>query len=439
MQLKRRALGTVLTILVTTTAAISSPIAFTFVATGTGTLGMTSFSGATVTITATGDTGARYRCFTSSGVTVFCDDSLTPATVTISGIGTATFTNSAPGDFGFAFVVQEQELIGFGVSKVSLRSVVSFAPSPSLLNYSLASAAGPIGFTGLGTPGGGAGLFVGQFSTSLGPLTFTSSGSTGVFAATTPGPGQVAVFRSTGGLGTWALDNGDNVFDPATDKLRFFGLAGDQPVAGDWTGNGQIRLGVFRNGQWFLDLNNNGQWDGVAGGDGIFSFGLPGDQAIVGDWNGDGRTKLGVFRCPTPTVGLCTWIIDAAGKFAFDPATAVTLTFGLTGDKPVVNNWSGTGKVDQIGVFRNGTWIVDSNGDGQFELTDAQFSFGLAGDLPVVGNWNSSGQKRIGIFRPSTGFWVLDSNGNNAFDVTDQVVFFGLPGDLAAVGTWTMP
>lgn len=117
--------------------------------------------------------------------------------------------------------------------------------------------------------------------------------------------GSIAVFRASGGMGVWALDNGNNVYD-AGDKFRYFGLAGDQAVAGDWTGTGQTRLGVFRNGLWYLDLNNNGQWDGVAGGDGVFAFGLPGDVAVVGDWNGDGRTKLGVFRCPQPGAGACT-------------------------------------------------------------------------------------------------------------------------------------
>jgi hypothetical protein len=254
-----------------------------------------------------------------------------------------------------------------------------------------------------------------------------------------PPQGKVAIFRNAGALGMWVLDsNGNNAFDLG-DTTHFFGLPGDQVVAGDWTGNGQVRLGVFRGGSWFLDLNNNGQWDGVAGGDGIFAFGLPGDLAVVGDWNGDGRTKLGIFRCPPPgTPGVCTFVLDKAGKFFFDPATAVTMSYGLPGDRPVASNWGGTGLIDQIGVYRNGAWIVDSNGDGVWEPSDAVYSFGLAGDIPVVGNWSGTGRKRIGIFRPSVGFWVLDTNGNNAFDLSDQLVFFGLPGDLAAVGNWTL-
>ena len=46
-----------------------------------------------------------------------------------------------------------------------------------------------------------------------------------------------------------------------------------QPVIGDWTGNGMMRIGVFHDGTWFLDLNGNRRWDGKNGGDGVFSSG----------------------------------------------------------------------------------------------------------------------------------------------------------------------
>ena len=240
--------------------------------------------------------------------------------------------------------------------------------------------------------------------------------------------------------GVWFVDrNGNNQWDAVdASRLMFFGLPGDQAVAGDWTANGVTRAGVFRNGLWYLDLNNNGLWDGPAGGDAIFSFGLPGDTAIVGDWNGDGRTKLGVFRCPP--AGVCTWVLDYAGKFAYDPGTAKVLSYGLRGDIPVANNWSGTWIADQIGVYRplpNGLalWIVDSNGSGAWEPSDAVYQFGLATDVPVVGNWNNGTRKRLGVFRNGT--WIMDTNGNNAYDATDSVGFFGLPGDEPLASRWS--
>ncbi len=248
---------------------------------------------------------------------------------------------------------------------------------------------------------------------------------------------QLGVFRTSGSLGVWAFDSNGNYNYDSSDRFLSFGLAGDQPVAGDWTGNGQIRMGVFRGGLWYLDLNNNGQWDGVAGGDGIFAFGLPGDTAVVGDWNGDGRTKLGIFHCPQ--TGVCTWALDFAGKFAYDAATARFYSYGLPGDLPVVNNWNGASRIDQIGVYRalpNGlaVWIVDSNGSGVWEASDGAYQFGLASDLPVVGNWNNGLRKRIGVFRNGT--WILDSDGNNAYDVTDGIAFFGSPGDRPVTGNW---
>lgn len=286
------------------------------------------------------------------------------------------------------------------------------------------------------------------FDSSLQPVTtaarnqsFTALLTSISVNETTPAgiPPSIAVFRTPGALGVWVLDNGSYGFD-AGDKSTFFGLAGDQPVVGDWTGNGQTRLGVFRAGLWYLDLNNNGQWDGVGGGDGIFAFGLPGDLAVVGDWNGDGRTKLGIFRCPT--IGACTWALDYAGKFAYDPGTVKVLSYGLPGDTPVANNWNGSSNVDQIGVYRPmpnglGLWIVDSNGSGAWEPSDAVYQFGLAQDIPVVGNWNSGTRKRVGVFR--NGMWAFDSNGNNAYDSSDAVVFFGLTGDKPAFGYWTIP
>ena len=260
---------------------------------------------------------------------------------------------------------------------------------------------------------------------------------------------QIGVFRSLGApdaapgtaLAEWVLDrNGNYQFDLGVDTFHFFGLNGDVPVVGDWTGSGVVRMGVFRNGTWYLDLNNNGTWDGVDGGDAVYSFGLPGDIPVVGDWNGNGITKLGVVRCPAaPAVGVCSWILDVAGHNNFD-GTAITLFYGLTGDVPVVGNWvGGAVRADQIGVFRCPAvgvcnWIVDSNGNGAYDATDAVYSFGLPGDQPVVGDWNQGGRKRIGVFRGGT--WILDSNGNNAFDLTDLTVFFGLPGDIGVVGKW---
>jgi hypothetical protein len=269
-------------------------------------------------------------------------------------------------------------------------------------------------------------------------ISSTNEGEIGVFRSITPGSGGPALF---------ALDvNGNYKYDSGIDKFRQFGLDGDYPVAGDWTGSGVSRIGVFRpaQGAWFLDLNNNGTWDGVSGGDGVFSFGLPGDIPVVGDWNGNGIAKFGVFRCPSS--GVCTFVLDYAGKQAFDPSTAQFLSYGLPGDYPVANNWNGViGGADEIGVFRCPkvgqpgvcTWYVNSTGTGFYSSSDMQYTYGLPGDLPIVGNWNGTGRKRIGVFRSGT--VILNVSGSNVYDYTDQITSFGLPGDKPVFGNWSGP
>jgi YVTN family beta-propeller protein len=60
-------------------------------------------------------------------------------------------------------------------------------------------------------------------------------------------------------------------------------VAVDVPGGGDWTGEGRAKVGVFRQGAWYLDLNGNGTWDGC-GPDGCGSFGGAGDRPVRGAW-----------------------------------------------------------------------------------------------------------------------------------------------------------
>jgi hypothetical protein len=245
----------------------------------------------------------------------------------------------------------------------------------------------------------------------------------GIPAKSAPGIVQVAVFRP-GCAGSLAVQ-------PAPDVLiECAGMAGapeGQVLMADWTGNGTVRLGVFRDGVWYLDLNGNRRWDGASGGDGVYRFGLPGDIAVTGDWNGDGSSKFGVYRCPAQ--GICEWLLDRNGNKAWDPGDPV-YSYGLPGDIPVVSKWNPRDTSDHIGVYRNGTWIVDSNGDGMYQPTDATYRFGLPGDIPVV----SHSRGRIGVFRRGT--WILDTNGSGTWEPSDAMVRAGRSTDRPLLGEW---
>jgi hypothetical protein len=140
-------------------------------------------------------------------------------------------------------------------------------------------------------------------------------------------------------------------------------------------------------------------------------------------------TRLGIFRSGQ-------WFIDnqnpLASGFTGSHNTFSTFLFGLAGDIPIVSNWAG-GAADNIGIYRQGLWVVDSNGDNAYQLSDSAFTYGSAGDIPVVGNWNGVTPKRIGVFS-GAGQWFLDINGDHIFSLPfDVIANFGQPGDLPVV------
>ncbi len=254
----------------------------------------------------------------------------------------------------------------------------------------------------------------------------------------------VGVFRS----GTWFLDaNGNGAWDGCQqdgglDLCLFgtFGTTGDMPAAGHWDGGVQSSIGVLRSGtgEWFIDRNGNRQWDGCVA-DGCYRFGAPGDWPAAGDWTGTGFAKIGVFRHGQ-------WYLDANGNGQWDGCGVdLCFAFGQFGDLPVAGNWDGGSKAG-VGVFRAGTWYLDYNGNGQWDGCQQDGgqdqclygSFGQGGDLPAAGDWNGDGKAKVGVFRNGT--WYLDYNGNGAWDGcgTDRcyVGSFGMKGDLPVAGQW---
>jgi Protein of unknown function (DUF1566) len=254
-----------------------------------------------------------------------------------------------------------------------------------------------------------------------------------------PAPSKIGVF----GNGYWYLDSNVNWQWDGTpaDTLGIFGvgLTGAVPVAGDWNGDGTSKIGVYIGGTWYLDMNGNGQWDGVPP-DAMYSFGagLPDAIPVAGDWNGGGTSKIGIYSDGV-------WYLDANGNGQWDGVaggdTIAYFGVGLTGAVPVTGDWNGGGKT-KIGVYQNGYWYLDTNGNGQWdgEATDqfAIFGIGLTNAVPVTGDWNGDGIAEIGIYHQ--GYWYLDMNGNWQWDgePADQFGVFGvgLTGAVPVPGKW---
>jgi hypothetical protein len=125
-----------------------------------------------------------------------------------------------------------------------------------------------------------------------------------------------------------------------------------------------------------------------------------------------------------------SWNLDNNGDDVFS-GTDKTVHFGTTGDLPVTGDWNNDSSSD-IGVFRpsNGNWYLDYNNNG---VTDKSFHFGTKGDIPVVADWNGDGTTDVGVFRPSNGNWYLDTTMTS---VVNKTFHFGTTGDIPLAGDW---
>jgi hypothetical protein len=242
-----------------------------------------------------------------------------------------------------------------------------------------------------------------------------------------------------------------------------FGHRDARAVSGDWNGDGTTEMGVYYHGHWLLDLNGNGRWDA---GDLYAKLGTKADLPATGDWDGDGKTDIAVFgpawpgdphhianepgqpdaanhpghmagkmknMPPVPdeaTLGNRTLRLTKSGEPRADLIDHV-FHYGAQNDVPVTGDWNGDG-VATIGVYRNGTWWLDVDGDGQFTGRDASFEFGHG--LPIVGDWNGDGIDEVGTF--AAGQWTLDSNGDRTFDARDRVFELGTADDQPVAGDW---
>jgi hypothetical protein len=157
-------------------------------------------------------------------------------------------------------------------------------------------------------------------------------------------------------------------------------------------------------------------------------YGLATDLPIVGDWTGTGMKRIGIFRNGT-------WILDTNGNGILD-ASDKTVSFGQAGDIPVVGDWRGVGQI-ALGLFRHGNFILDLSGHLSGVLTglsDATFTFGQAGDIPIVADWSGSGTAKVGVFL--NGAWLIDYTGSRVLSGLNRSYVYGQAGDLPVVGDW---
>lgn len=233
----------------------------------------------------------------------------------------------------------------------------------------------------------------------------------------------------------WSLQLG-MVRPPHAFRTAFGPVVGE-PLSGDFNGDGFSEMAMYVDGRWYVDFNGNSQWDAE---DLLVHLGGPTDRPIVGDWNGDGKDDLGVVssaRGVEQLAGTATAaesiVLCAAGEELQRGRAHQTFRFGEIAGTPVVGDWSNTGR-QHVGMFADGVFTLDLDGDRRLTAADSVVRLGQPGDLPVVGDFNRDGRDDLGVYR--RGVWHIDTTGDLRLGDGDLSYQLGDNDDTPVVGDW---
>jgi len=169
-----------------------------------------------------------------------------------------------------------------------------------------------------------------------------------------------------------------------------FGLPTDQPVTGDWNGDGVLDVGIRRpSAKAFLLRRPNGttQW---------VPLGSVSDFAVTGDWNGDAKTDLGTWHPDTQTFTLRT----TTGRVS-------NVVLGATGNRPVTGDWNGDGLTD-LGTYNpTSSTFTLRTATKTGAVTTTSLVWGNPNGLPVAGDWNRDKIGDVGVWEPATATYSL--------------------------------
>lgn len=173
-----------------------------------------------------------------------------------------------------------------------------------------------------------------------------------------------------------------------TSRTVVFGTARDEPIVGDWNGDGTTDVGVRKAGTAQFQLKT-----GNAAARSL-TFGAVTDQPVAGDWDGDGTWEIGVYRSATNSFLL-----------RLDTGNTLEIVMASTASVPLTGDFDGDGATD-VAVYTPSTRTFTLRTVPNDRVTYTRHVLGAAGDLPVTGDWDGDGVTELGTWTPATAAFV---------------------------------
>ncbi len=354
-------------------SASATPITYVFTGTASGTVSESSFSGALLTVTATGDTND----VTFDSVNGIYKDSKLSTTITIAGIGTMTVTPGA-GNSDYVFDNQPSSKIGYGVTGITnCCDIIQFV-NTAYQTYALKTAIGPLPFD--------QDLSIADWvnvPTSMGPLTL-SSYTNNTFAATEGT--SITLTLQPGVQAVYSFDNNANKYKITSSPYSSGGEVLTITEVPILKSNFVPPATTLNGADTCVEYQADCSFGGVPGGGDcntllytlLDSFDLPSDLPAIG---GPDFLVVHGSGCPTSSTAVAVSIFTDYFVTRIDP------TIKGTGN--------GTGSCF-IAMYTPGAPVITSGSTSRFvgwqsPVVDSDLNQVKAGSTrPLIFNWNDS-------------------------------------------------